>query len=155
MTEDFEPENRDRLDSRLGEDEELEELLGAWQAERPSIDLAQRLLHSYRSRRSFLAGALFGRTVRVPVWAAAACMVLFLAMLPLAIRGLTLDGREGRTLHAPRSNSFTPRGGTELGSISTKSSIATEHYVTIADLTTLEPTKSVNLTVFRAGEKEQ
>ncbi len=153
MTEDFEPDNSGRLDSRSKEAEQLDDLLRAWQVERPPLHLGQRLLDSYHSRRGF-SPALLGRTVRIPLWAVALGLVLLLAMLPFAVRGLTAPGVEG-SAPSSRSRPALARGGTEFGSFSPGGSAATGNYVTVVDLSTLQPTTDINLKIFRAEENNQ
>lgn len=153
MTDDANPRG-DQHDPVLT-DQELDRLLQSWQVGRPSPGLEERLFDSYRARRSHFRAGLLAGTIRVPLWFAAACLALFLVMAPLAIRGL--GSRTPEREEAPnRGTSFVEiRGGARLDSMTTTDSASMENYITVADLSELQPTKHVNLKVFRAEETKK
>lgn len=111
-------------------------------------------MRSYRSRRP-LPWALLSGSVRVPLWAVLACVLLLLVLLPLAIRGLSSVDPKGAEHPSRLVNLTEVHGGTELGSIATNQLDSREDYVTVADLTQLQPTKNLNLKVFRAEERKK
>jgi len=153
MNDDFRWEEDDPLEPTFQE-EELESLLQRWRIDQPSPDLGVRVLRSYRSKRSLFAGLARG-TIRVPLWAAAVILILFLALVPLAVRGLTSNTPRPETDFSRKVRFVEVRGATQLGSMETKGAASADSYITVTDLTELRPAENINLKVFRSEEKKQ
>ncbi len=128
------------------EDFELDRLLQSWEAEPPSPDLERRLLANYRTGRRRPIWSGWGGSIRVPLWMAAAVVALLLLMLPLAVRGLG---------SYPNSEPSQTRPGADktYRAEQPSSMASSDGFVTVADMSRLQPVEEVVLRVVRTKEK--